>query len=68
MLSKSSKEIESKLLMRDTEDLTKCLRPGFSNFTKKGEGVGGGARPSVERERSLGVSPGATKSFKAPVA
>ena len=53
MLSKSSKEIEAKLL-RDEPDLTRALRPSFSNALKKGEGVGGGARPA-KRERSIGV-------------
>ena len=53
MLSKSSKEIEAKLL-RDEPDLTRELRNQFSNVLKKGEGVGGGARPA-KREKSIGV-------------
>jgi hypothetical protein len=56
ILSKSSKELESKLLKDDETDLTRALRPAFGNYIKKGEGAGGGARPSVEREKSIGVS------------
>ena len=53
MLSKSSKEIEAKLL-RDEPDLTRELRNQFSNVLRKGEGVGGGARPA-KRDKSIGV-------------
>jgi len=53
MLSKSSKELEAKL-KNDEPDLTRAVRNQFSNFVKKGEGVGGGARPAP-REKSIGV-------------
>ena len=43
--------------MKDDEtDLTRALRPAFANYIKKGEGAGGGARPSVEREKLISVS------------
>ena len=57
ILSKSSKDLEAKLLRDEDTDLTRALRPAFGNFIKKGEGAGGGARPTVEREKSIGVSP-----------
>ena len=36
-------------------DLTRQLRPALNNPLKKGEGVGGGAKPTLEKEKSLGL-------------
>ena len=52
ILSKSTKDLQSSI--QGESDLTRALRPGFSNILKKGEGAGGGAKPSVEKERSIG--------------
>ena len=37
--------------------MTRALRPAFQNVLRKGEGVGGGAKPTVEREKNLGIEP-----------
>lgn len=44
------------------------LRPGLQNYTKKGEGAGGGAKPTVEKERSIGISPQSFANKAAPSA
>ena len=54
ILSKSSKDLQANL-QGGENDLTRVLRPAFSNILRKGEGVGGGAKPSVEREKSIGL-------------
>ena len=59
-MSKSSKDLQANI--QGESDLTRALRPGFTNMLRKGEGVGGGARPSVEKERSIGYEAAASKS------
>ena len=54
ILSKSSKDLEARLNQAEAADLTRALRPSFGNALRKGEGVGGGARPTMEKERAIG--------------
>ena len=55
ILSKSSKDLQANI--QAESDLTNRLRPALQNVLRKGEGMGGGAKPTVDKDKSLYIEP-----------